>query len=167
MIKNLAMMVFIFLSVSAFAQNKVEQLFLWKISDELKLNVQEERKLISIVQALNQKKIRLTLQMEKQADLFVKATSNGERVMTFQAYERTLKEHNQLNLEELNSIKALLGLERLSKYLYIKKDFTEKVKSLLVTQDKSEKDTITSNSNEEEPPKKLLKSLPPPKIIEE
>lgn len=167
MIKILVLAVTFLFAQFSFAQNKVEQLFLWKISDELKLNVQEEKKLTSIVQTINQKKIRLTQQMEKQADLFVKASSNGERSMTYQAYERTLKEHNQLNLEELTTIKSLLGLERLAKYLFIKKDFTEKVKSLLVSQDKSEKDPTAPASHEEETPKKPMKVLPPPKIIEE
>lgn len=142
----------------------MEQLFLWKLSDELKLNVTEEKKLTQIVQSVNQKKIRLTQQMEKQADLFVKATSNGERQVTYQAYERTLREHNLLNLEELNSIKSLLGLERLAKYLFVKKDFTEKVKSLLVTSEKNDKEILPSEDNSV---KKQLKILPPPKLIEE
>ena len=51
----LSVVVVIFAS-SAFSQNRVEQLFLWKLSDELNLTVSEEKKLTQIVQTMNQKK---------------------------------------------------------------------------------------------------------------
>lgn len=129
--------------------NKIEDLFLWKVSDELKLSTSEEKKFSELYKKLSKKKSDLAHAHSEMMTRLPK--TEGKDLKTLLAnYRANLTESNKLPIEEFDGIKKLLGEERLAKYLQVKWDLNNKVKALL-----SEKT------------EKKESELPPPKVIEE
>lgn len=131
-------------SVSVWAKkNSVEDIFIWKVSDELKLSPQEEKKFADIHRDLNKQKAELQtslsiLSYEKKSD-------------TLKKYKSTLIEYNNLSIKEFDKIKGLLGEKRFLEYLSLKQDINTKLKSLVLGEEVKVKPS----------------KLPPPQIIEE
>jgi len=132
----------IFFSLSCFAGNRMEDLFLWKISEELKLTVKEEKELTKLIQELNQKKTKISRNM----DLLV-ANSKSTHL---EKYRNLLTEYNQISVLELDGVKKILGPEKTMKYFFVKNELSQKIKVML------------SGGSE-----KGKKNLPEPKVIEE
>jgi len=133
--------------MSALANDRVEQLFLWKISEELKLSVKEEKEITSLIQGLNQKKSTLNKELDSISTEF-KDAKNKEPLL--KKYRSLLMEYNQISLNELDGVQKILGKTKTMQYLYLKTDFTMKIKSLFSAAEKEKKTT-----------------LPDPKVIEE
>ena len=129
--------------------NKMEELFIWKISDELKLSTSEEKKFADLFKDLNKKKADLLRQQDEIINQLSKASVKAQKDL-LKSYRRLLEDQNKLSTSEFDSMKKQLGDERLGKYFVVKRDLTNKVKLLLT--DKSEKKDS---------------QLPPPKVIEE
>lgn len=128
----------------------VEDIFIWKISDELKLSVAEEKKFTEISKSLNKKKSDLNKKINE-AVANLSPSSTEESLM---AYKKLLQEYNQLNINEFDSMKKLLGTKKFVSYVKIKYELTNKIKSAIL----SEKSTDDSTS-------KSGATLPPPKVI--
>lgn len=133
---------------------RLEELFVWKLSDELKLSPTDEKKFSDLIHDLNNQKAQLHEKVEASLKKLEGAATEKARVAAFGEYRKNLQAYQNLSIEELDRVKALLGLERLAKYVEIKSDLTSKVKSLLL--DRGEK--------KDEAP---AKALPPPRIIEQ
>ncbi len=131
-------------------RNKIEELFIWKISDELKLSIKEEKKFSDLFRDLNQKKMSLGQQQDEMISLMAIKTNDKERLKFLNQYRLQLVEYSKIQIREFDELKKILGPERFAKYLNVKRELTNKVKILLT--EKSEK----KNSD-----------LPPPKVIEE
>ncbi len=131
----------------------LEDIFIWRMSDELKLSAQDERKFTDIQKNLNTKKSDLNKKIQEvtqQISDESKAQSKKTEALLKQ-YRRLLVDYSQLSLSEFDSIKKLLGAKKFSEYLYIKNELNNKVKSLLVG-DKDKKENPAPQ-------------LPPPQII--
>lgn len=145
---------------AAFAQsekrNQLEELFIWKTSDELKLSPVDEKKFTEIIKELNQKKADLNHSLQESVEKMTKlsgATVAKKRDEELSRYRKTLQAYNHISEDEFDKLKTLLGSEKLVHYLQIKQDLTNRIKSMLANPDagsKSEK-----------------KALPAPKVIEE
>jgi hypothetical protein len=129
--------------------NKMEALFIWKISDELKLSTTEEKKFSDFFHDLNQKKADLLKEQDEAINRLAKEAQKAQKDI-LKGYRRLIEDYNKMQLSEFDGVKKMLGDEKLAKYLQIKRDLTNKVKNLL-----SEK-TDKKDSH-----------LPPPKVIEE
>lgn len=136
-------------------KNSVEDIFIWKVSDELNLSASEEKKFADIHRELNKQKMQLNTQLQKLAfqskdnpDL-----SKARAAEVIKDYKKTLNAYNNLSIQELDKMKSLLGDKKFLAYLAIKQDINLKLKSLVLG---------------EEPEKKAKPTkLPPPQIIEE
>lgn len=134
-------------------KNSVEDIFIWKVSDELKLSAAEEKKFADIHRDLNKQKLQFATQLQK---LSFQSKENPQLPQSqasniIKNYKNTLIAYNDLSLQELDKMKALLGDKKFLDYLAIKQDINLKLKSLVLG---------------EEPKAKPAK-LPPPQIIEE
>ncbi len=138
-------------------KNQLEELFIWKLSDELRLGPAEEKKFAEIVRNLNKKKLARTQKIEQITKDLLAAKSDKDKESVLKSLKKAYQEYNQLAILELEEMKKLLGIQRLANYLEVKQVLTAKVKSLLIQKgdDPEKKDTLTR------------KELPPPKIIEE
>lgn len=132
---------------------RLEELFIWKLSDELKLSPAEEKRFSDLVRELNTQKAERHQKMDDDLKKFQSAIGEKDRAAAFNEYRKSLQSYQATSVDEIDRVKTLLGLERLAKYVEVKQDLASKVKSLLL--DRSDK--------KEEP----AKPLPPPKIIEQ
>lgn len=131
-------------------KNQFEDLFVWKVSDELKLTEIEEKKFSSILRDTNNKKNQLSNKLDES---ILKANKDGSEAAiksSLAVYKKNLENFNKVSIQEYEQLKNLFGPKRMAKYLKLKMELSSKVKSLLT--DKSEKKET---------------ALPPPKIIEE
>lgn len=134
---------------------KLEELFIWKMSDELSLVPDEEKKFTEKIKNLNQKKSDLNAQMQDLMQSMQKAKTDAEKNKKLLKYKKYLQAYNRLSEEEFDAMKSLLGAKRLVKYLEVKQDLTNRLKSLL------------ANPDSAPAPKKSSTPLPSPRIIEE
>lgn len=144
---------FLFSSVALATEkrNQLEELLIWKMSDELKLTAQEEKKFSEVLRHLNDRKSTLNNSL-KDSLVKLKQSSSKEQEKELKRYRQVLSDYNRLSLEEFDSLQPLLGTERMIKYLDIKQDLANRIKSMLL-------------APEGAPAKN--KKLPAPKVIEE
>ncbi len=150
----------------AYSQNDsrksyLADIFIWKISEELKLTAAEEKKFTEIQKDLNLKKLELNKSIQSSIESFpsVKENSNRDIDKKLDRHYLLIKEYNQLALDEYQKMRKLLGPGRFLNYLKIKNDLTQKVKSLLAG-DVEKKDLKSEKEKTNTP-------LPPPKVIVE
>ena len=158
-------LIFTFFTVTTTAQKDsrksyLEDIFIWKMSDELKLSIAEERKFSEIQKDLNKRKMDLNksiqISIEEMADLKNKSESEINKNLTI--HGKLLRKYNQLGVEEFEAMRKLLGPKKLLEYLRIRNDLTNKVKSMLAG-DSDKKDVKDIKED------KAVIALPPPKII--
>lgn len=129
-------------------KNSVEDIFIWKVSDELKLTAVEEKKFADIHRDLNKQKLQLSALLQKLSFQSKEnlQLSKSKSTEVIKDYRKTLIAYNNLSLQELDKMKSLLGDKKFLDYLAIKQDINLKLKSLVQTKPSQ---------------------LPPPQIIEE
>ena len=143
----------ILFSFQAFAEdkkNQLEELFIWKTSDELKLSSSEEKKFTDIVKSLNKRKADLNQALHDSVDKISTAKTTKEKEAELTKYRKDLGAYNKISEEEFDKLKTLLGSERLAQYLKIKQDLTGRIKTLLANPEGN---------------KSPDKKLPAPKVI--
>ena len=138
-------------SESEIKKSQLEDIFIWKMSDELKLTAQQEKSFTEISKSLNKQKSELNRQIQETVQGFESAKV---KEAALQKYRRLMADYNQLSIKEFDSIKKLLGSEKFAEYLKIKNDLTSKVKSILIGEKNNEK-------------KEPIVKLPPPNVIVE
>lgn len=146
-----------YFSTNAFAANEtdarkthLEDIFIWKMSDELKLSAREEKQFTDISKDLNRKKTELNHEIQQLTASLPESASEAE----LRRYKKLLQQYSQISVEEFESMKKLLGDKRLVSYLKIKSELTSKMKSILIGEKTSDK-------------KEETKNLPAPKVIVE
>lgn len=132
-------------------RNQLEELLIWKMSDELKLSASEEKKFADIIKELNLKKAVLNRSLQDSIEK-MKKISSKDADAELSRYRKALVSYNQLSEEEFDKMKPLLGPERMAQYLNIKQDLTNRIKSMLLNPETIEK---------------TRPKLPQPKLIEE
>ncbi len=135
-------------------RNQLEELFIWKMSDELKLSPVEEKKFTEIVKGLNKRKADLNHSLLESVEKMSKAANTKKREEELTHYRKTLQSYNHVSEEEFDKLKPLLGADRFVQYVQIKQDLTNRIKSMLANPEAS------STKSEKKP-------LPAPKVIEE
>lgn len=128
-------------------KSHLEDIFIWKMSDELKLTTKEEKKFTEIHKALNKKKADLNREIQDS----IQRLNDNSTEAELKKYRRLIQDYNQISLAEFDSIKTLLGDKKFVSYLKIKNELTSKVKSILIGDRTAEK--------------KETKKLPAPKVI--
>ena len=158
-LKRTVFVIFLFFTNFLYANNEtdtqikkthIEDIFIWKISDELKLTVQQEKQFSDINKKLNKQKTDLNKKIQDSIQSLNKKTTDAELM----AHRKLLQEYSNISIKEFDLIKNLLGREKFVAYLKIKNDLTSKVKSLIIGEKNQDK-------------KDQAKKLPPPKIIVE
>jgi len=135
-------------------RNKVEEFFIWKMSDELKLTASEEQQFTALLKDLNKKKQTLNQDLQAAVEQMSAELPDKKKEQHLKKYRDLLKSYNHLSETEYDKLKPLLGPTRMVQYLKEKQNLTNRIKALL-SQPEGQTNPI---------PKK---PLPPPKLIEE
>ena len=146
--------------VSSVAQaekrNQLEELFIWKMSEELKLTAIEEKRFAEIVKNINSEKSTLNKTLQESVGQMAKVSGEKAQGEALKKYRKDLARYNRLSEDEIERMQGLLGVGRTIQYLQIKQDLTNKVKSLLISPE-------AKGKTEDKP----QATMPTPKIIEE
>lgn len=129
----------------------LEDILIWKMSDELKLTAQEERQFTDINKQLNRKKSEINRKIQSS----VQSLSESDSDSALKKHKKLIQEYNDLSVSEFESIKKLLGTKKFISYLKLKNELNTKVKSILIGEKSIDRDDRRS------------KVLPPPKVIVE
>jgi hypothetical protein len=135
------------------SSNRVEELFIWKISEVLKLSVKEEKELAQLIRELNVKKAQASQEVDA---ILQKMTAQPEKDI-LKKYRSALIAYNDISLVELERVKKILGETKAVKYLAAKSELSQKIRSILANPEKA------SEQLEETVDKK--QPLPEPKLI--
>lgn len=136
-------------------RNQLEELFIWKMSEELKLTAIEEKRFTEVVKSINTEKSNLNKTLQESIGQMTKVSGDKAQGEALKKYRKDLVRYNRLSEDEIERMQSLLGVARTIQYLQIKQDLTNKVKSLLVSPEaKAKSDTKTP-------------AMPAPKVIEE
>jgi hypothetical protein len=141
--------------------NRVEDLFLWKISEELKLSVKEEKDLSNVIKELNQKKSKAGDQIQELISKMSSSKNAKESKKLLFDYETALKNYNGISLEEVKRLEKTLSPEKVTKYFVVKAELTAKIRNLMANPEKNHQDRGSEKSKGERV------SLPEPRVIEE
>lgn len=133
-------------------KNQLEDLFLWKVSDELKLTNNEEKAFEVLLKNLSNEKQKLNEELEAIIIQLANPKNEVERKQLLTNYRKKLINYGQISVTEFDQLKKLFGAKRMGQYLRIKSNLSAKVKSLML-----ERNDGTKDKNK----------LPPPKVIEQ
>lgn len=155
--KSFILILFISAFASAQNRNKVEELFLWKLSDEMKLSVPEEKALTDILRKSSLEKT----QIQEKIQMSLKALSDSS--VDQKKTEKLISEHRQLlqkshdlNMQEISAIQKRIGAQKTAQFLVLRNELTLKLKSIFTNPDKAQ-DKISSEKSK----------LAPPQVIEQ
>ena len=117
-------------------KRRLEELFIWKMSEELKLPVETETSFAEAIRSLNREKAKANLDVAE-ALIAIDKAQNGDRakskVATAKAvsrYEKAWRAYGALPIREVARMRTILGNERLGRYLVAKSQMAEKLKAL-------------------------------------
>ncbi len=139
------------MATAAEKRNKLEELLIWKMSDEMKLTPVEEKKFSGIVRDINKRKSQFSQDLQKSVEKMNAAKTDKEREDMLIQYRKGLQQYGRMAEEEFDRLKPLLGPGRMVQYILIKQDLTNRIKTMLLNPEASE----------------TTKPLPQPKLIEE
>jgi len=115
------------------ARSRLEDLFLWKVSDTLELNTSQEEQFKVEFKRLNEKRSKNAQAMETLLKQF--ETEKDKEVATISSsiekYKKALADYNQLQIEEVKNFRKIFGDKKFAQYLILKRDLTQKLKNLL------------------------------------
>ena len=129
----------------------LEDIFIWKMSDELKLSAKEEKSFTEILKKLNKEKSDLSRKIQMMADDLNDNTSEA----TLKTYKKLIQDYNNCALKEFEAVQKLLGNKKFVQYLKVKNELSNKMKSILIGEKITDKRETAS------------KPLPKPKVIVE
>lgn len=111
----------------------LDELFIWKMSEELKLPPEEELKFSEIISGLNAQKRELYERLDEAVKKLAQANGTKAAEAALTAHRKLIGEQQALQTKELDSLRSLLGAERMAKYLVAKNELTERLKAMLTT----------------------------------
>lgn len=117
-------------------RRRLEELFIWKMSEELKLPVEIEASFTEAMRLLNREKAKANTELAAALAALEKAQSTKrpavktETNKALKRYERAVKTYGELPLREMARLRRILGSERLGRYLIAKSQMAEKLKSM-------------------------------------
>lgn len=116
---------------SAKERSRIEELFIWKASEELKLSAADESKFTTIIRANNTRRRAANVKMDTALSELSKSKTKQEADKALSLHRAALRELQQLQTGEIDQLKPLLGSQKLAQYLVVKNTILEKLKVLL------------------------------------
>ena len=143
-------LVFLIWSTAALAdiqqnRSRMEELFIWKVSDALELPPKIETKFAQTYKRLTQERNDIAAKLEKIVEQINKTLSaptppdktspqNDKQLKNLvEEYRKLMTQYGKIQLDEIEKINNLLGPKRFAQYLILKHQLTQKLKTLLST----------------------------------
>lgn len=120
------------------AKSRLEELFLWKISDTLGLTNDEEEKFRTNFKSLNDKKSKASQELDRLMTEMEKQSDQKKLSQSLEDYNKSLASYSNVQMDEAKSMRKLLGDKRFAQYLILKRDLNQKLKNMLSTPSRPE-----------------------------
>ncbi len=115
-------------------ESRLNELMLWRLSDELELKPQEETKLKEIIKKFQEeRKSALMTQETALEKMTVSANATPSRVCTscLTDFEKTVQTVASANTQEFKELRTLLGPQKMQKFLLIRSQMSKDVRDAL------------------------------------
>ncbi len=122
-------------------KNKTEEIYIWKLSDELKLSATEEQTFSDFIREMNRRRYGLNQAIQDNIAMMSKVKLKSEKEKLLLAHKNLLKNFNDINLDEVEKISKMLGAEKGTQYFVLKNEMNSKFKELLLSSDKKKEIT--------------------------
>lgn len=130
------------------SRSRVEDLFLWKVSDTLSLDSKEEAEFSRIMKEVREERLSID---KKIKDVLKKLENNSDskqQSSLVEDYKNLLKVYSGIHTKEVEQLEKLFGTARLGKYLVLKEQLLTKLKGALAESGKG-----NSTRNKSQTPK--------------
>ncbi len=116
-------------------ENRLNELMLWRLSDELALKPQDEQKLKTILSKYQEQRKTALLKQEeilnKVGSELKAKEANAACPNCLGDYEKTVVSVAEANTKEFKELRTLLGTEKMQKFLVIRSQMTRDVRDAL------------------------------------
>ena len=132
-------------------KQRLEQLFIWRVSDRLQLTPGEESKFTDQFKKLSEERAKLSQELESTLDKIDKDKENSERTSKLLTdYTSVLRKYNQVQSKEMDVMSKLFGTKKMVQYVLLKREMTQKFKDVLSQQSSGTKPVEKANLKEPE-----------------
>lgn len=111
-------------------RRRLEEVFIWKMSEELRLSVEIETTFAEAIRALNREKHSANSEVSQSLAALGKSKSPKDRDQALKRYERAWRSYGELPIREVSRMRPILGPEKLGQYLVAKSQMAERLKAL-------------------------------------
>ncbi|HRK07953.1 MAG TPA: hypothetical protein PLZ57_09320 [Pseudobdellovibrionaceae bacterium] len=114
-------------------RKRLEELFIWKMSEELKLSVDTEVTFAEALRGLNREKSVALTELNEALMALGEATRREKTAgvaslsQAMSRYEKAVRRYGEVPVREVARLKPILGAEVLARYLFAKSQVTEKL----------------------------------------
>lgn len=126
----------------AASRARLEELFIWKAADELKLPLEQERRFSDAVRGANAKRRAAADRLDKSAKELGKAGAPADAALA--EYRAALVEYARAPESEFDQLRKILGPAKLAQYLALKSGMSDRLKDLLSRPQGHAKDQSTT-----------------------
>lgn len=113
------------------SRQRIQELFIWKVSDHLGLSPELDTQFRKIIEDLNDKKLKASIAMKANIEALEKAKTEDNRKKILSEYEKNLNEYLGVQKTELEKLGEIFDEERMAKYLIVKAKLTENLRVLI------------------------------------
>ncbi len=111
-------------------RRRLEELMIWKMSEELKLPILIEAQFTEVIRNLNVEKGRSNNDLATSLIELGQAKTDKEADLVLKRFEKAIRRSQQVPLNEFKRLKRLLGPQKLARYFVAKSQMVEKLKAL-------------------------------------
>jgi hypothetical protein len=113
------------------SRTRIEELFLWKVSDALGLDSKQEVEFTKIMKKVREDKLRLDNQMNEVLRKMDEQKDEKVQATLLEEYKGYLKDYNASQMREVEQLEKLLGTQKVAKYLSLKEKLVTRLKGAL------------------------------------
>lgn len=114
-------------------RQRVEQLFVWKVSDRLQLTPDQESKFEAAFKKITEEKQKNSQELDTALVNLEKAKADKKQsAKLLKTYLDLIKKSNQLPNREMDTVSKIFGSEKMVEYVLLKREMTQKFKDALV-----------------------------------
>jgi hypothetical protein len=139
------------------AKSRIEELFVWRVSDSLSLSPEIENKFSEEFKRLSDRKTSLWSEIETLVEQ-MESTKDPKKIETLlKEHKAKVAAHSKIQLEEVETFEKLFGKQKFAQYLVLKRELTQKLKDFVSSPSGSSPKSESSSR----------KKLQDPKIIQD
>lgn len=120
-------------------RNRFEEMFIWKMSEELDLEVKEEKKFSDIIKLNNRLRVQITVDTEEALKKLSSAQDKKTKENLLADYKKLLTKNSQVMVDELDQLTKELGTDKAARYLILKNEMVQKLRNLVMSSDRNKK----------------------------